>query len=127
MFLEWSRSPASIPELSTTEEWETVRAQDLTILFKHSPTCPISLFAHREVLRFRKAQPHAPVYLVSVRRRREVARHIAERTGVRHESPQILVLRRGNLVGAASHNEITAELLASLVASEYAENALERI
>ncbi len=118
MFLEWSRSRASIPEVSTTEEWETIRAQDLTIVFKHSPTCPVSIFAHREVMRFWNAQPQAPVYLVSVRRRRDVARHIAERTGVRHESPQILVLRRGNLVGAASHNEITAELLTSLVASE---------
>lgn len=127
MFFDWVRSQPSIPEVSTTEEWETLVAQDMTILFRHSPTCPISLFAHREVLRFRNAQPDAPVYLVSVRRRREVARHIADRTGVRHESPQILVLRRGNVVGAASHDEITAELLASLVASEYAENAPERI
>ncbi len=118
MFLDRSRAHASIPELSTTDEWETVVGQNLTILFKHSPTCPISLFAHQEVMRFCEAQPEAPVYLVSVRRRRDVARHIAEQTGVRHESPQILVLRRGNLVGAASHDQITAELLASLVESE---------
>ncbi len=116
MFLERSHAQPSIPELSTTDEWETLVPQDLTILFKHSPTCPISLFAHREVMRFRKSQPDAPVYMVSVRQRRNVARHIAERTGVRHESPQILVLRRGNVVAAASHDQITAELLTSLVA-----------
>ncbi|MBV9405367.1 MAG: bacillithiol system redox-active protein YtxJ [Acidobacteriaceae bacterium] len=110
-------TPPNLPEVTTVQEYDRLLGQDLTIVFKHSPTCPISLFAHREVMRFRTAQPEMPVYLVSVRRQREVARHIAERTGVRHESPQVLVLRRGNLVGAASHDEITAELLTHLTAT----------
>ena len=112
-----SGSGTGIPELNSTLEYDSLLAQDLAIVFKHSPTCPISLFAHHQVMRFRMEQPHAPVYLVSVRRRRDVARHIAERTGVRHESPQILVLRSGTVIGAASHDEITAELLSSLVES----------
>ena len=111
-----AHSSDCIPELTTTQECDSLFAQDLTVLFKHSPTCPLSLFAHREVVRFRANQPETPVYLVSVRRRSEVARHIAEKTGVRHESPQILVLRRGSLIGSASHDEITAELLNSLIA-----------
>ncbi len=89
--------------------------RELAIFFKHSPTCLVSLFAHREVMRFCQAQPDAPLYLIPVRKRREVARHLAERTGIRHESPQILVLRRGTVIGSASHHEITAELLSSLV------------
>ena len=113
------REPAShIPELTTTNECEEIFAQALTVVFKHSPSCVVSLFAHREVMRFREAQPAIPVYLVSVRRRRDVARHIAERTGVQHESPQILVFRQGEVVGAASHDEITSELLTSLTGGE---------
>lgn len=118
MLPEWYRPSPGIPELTTTEECDALLAQDLTILFKHSHTCPVSLFAHREVIRFCAVQPEAPVYLVSVRRRRELSTHIAERTGVRHESPQVVVLRRGSVVGAASHEEITAELLASLAGAQ---------
>lgn len=115
MMLQWSRSSQEIPELGSTEEFDALAGQELTVVFKHSPTCPVSLYAHQEVSRFCADQPGVPVYLVSVRRRREVSRHIADRTGVTHESPQVLVFRRGRLVGAASHEDITAESLSSLL------------
>jgi bacillithiol system protein YtxJ len=108
---------AGITELTTTQEYDSLASQDLSIIFKHSPTCPTSLFAHREVSRFCERQPDAPVYLISVRRQRDIARHVAQRTGVQHESPQIVVLRRGDVLAAASHNAITAEWIASAVAS----------
>lgn len=113
MLFQWSSEP-EIPELKSTQECDALLGQELAIFFKHSPTCPISLFAHREVMRFRTARPDAPVYLVSVRRQREIARHIAERTGIRHESPQVVVVRGGNVIGSASHDEITADLLRSM-------------
>ncbi len=118
MFSRLTRSSTPLAELASTEECDRLFAQDLAIVFKHSHTCPISLFAHREVLRFQSGQPTTPVYLISVRRQRDIARHIAERTGVRHESPQILVLRRGTVIAAASHDEITAELLTSFINAE---------
>ena len=117
MFSSWFRGEASIPELTTVDECDSLLGNDLAIVFKHSPTCPVSLLAQREVLRFWKTRPEAPVYLVSVRRRRDLARHIAERTGIRHESPQVLVVRSGNVIGWASHDDITAELLRSLASA----------
>ena len=113
--LSWSRSKEAMPELATTEECDALFKKDFAIFFKHSPTCPVSLYAHREVSRFCEDQPDVPVYLVSVRKRRDVARHLADRTGVRHESPQILVVRNGDVVAAASHDEISVELLQSFV------------
>lgn len=85
--------------------------KELVILFKHSPTCPVSWMAHREVVRLYTEQPELPLYLVSVRRRRDVARFIEERTGIRHESPQILVLRHGGVVGSASHDDVTVSAI----------------
>ncbi len=117
MILQRSRSSQSLPELATIQEFDALQEQELTVVFKHSPTCPVSLYAHREVSQFCADQPEIPVYLVSVRRRRDVARHIEERTGVRHESPQILVLRRGEVVAAASHDDISAESLVSMLKS----------
>lgn len=118
MILPWNRSSRSLPELSTPQEFDALAEQELTIVFKHSPTCPVSLYAHQEVSRFCEDQPEVPVYLVSVRRRRDVARHIAERTGVVHESPQVLVFRRGRVVAAASHDDITADSLSSMLKAE---------
>lgn len=111
---------AGITELSSIQEYDLLLSQEISIIFKHSPTCPISLFAHREVSRFCASQPDAPVYLISVRRQRDVARHVAQCTGVRHESPQVVVLRRGNVLATASHNAITAEWIASAIANSTA-------
>jgi bacillithiol system protein YtxJ len=116
MGFQQSKAPA-IAELNTIQEYDLLASQELTIIFKHSPTCPTSLFAHREVSRFCERQPDAPVYLISVRRQRDIACHIAQRTGVRHESPQVVVLSHGDVRAAASHGAITAEWIASAVAS----------
>lgn len=75
------------------------------VLFKHSTTCPISMNAHREMERFADAD----VNLVVVQRARELSNEIARRTGVRHESPQALVVRNGDVVWNASHYDITAD------------------
>ena len=105
---------AEIPEIKSLAECTSLMERDLVIFFKHSPTCPVSWMAHREVVKFLADQPEAPLYLVSVRQRRDVAQYIAEKTGVRHESPQIVVLRRGEVRADASHDEVTAEFLKQL-------------
>jgi bacillithiol system protein YtxJ len=115
MAMPWSKSTQSLPEIDSIEECASVMKEELVVLFKHSPTCPVSWMAHREVLQYRSEQPHVPIYLISVRRRREVSRHIAEQTGIRHESPQVIVMRKGEVIGTGSHDDITAETLATLV------------
>jgi bacillithiol system protein YtxJ len=113
--MSWSKSTGNLPEVDSIEECNSLMQKDLVILFKHSPTCPVSWMAHREVMRLRTEQPELPIYLISVRRRRDVARLIEERTGVRHESPQILVLRHGGVVASASHDDVTASAIKEFV------------
>lgn len=72
------------------------------ILFKHSTTCPISANAHREMTKVT-----SPVGLVVVQHSREISREVEQRTGVRHESPQALILRNGKVAWHASHYDIT--------------------
>lgn len=74
------------------------------ILFKHSTTCPISASAYRQM-----AQVNGDVSLVVVQRARDVSNEIEARTGVRHESPQAIVLRNGAVVWTASHFDITSD------------------
>ena len=73
------------------------------LLFKHSNSCPISARAYRQM-----QEVKTPVALIVVQTDRELSREVAARTGVRHETPQALVLRNGRAVWAASHFDISA-------------------
>jgi bacillithiol system protein YtxJ len=74
------------------------------ILFQHDPWCGISADAHEALI----ALPMS-VSLIDVARQPSLSRLIEDRTGVRHESPQVLVLRDGVAVWSASHRAINAE------------------
>ncbi len=74
------------------------------VLFLHDPHCPVSALAR---IRLRKYS--GQVHVVDVSRQHALSRRIEAFTGVRHESPQALVLRRGRPVWHASHGAISAE------------------
>lgn len=80
------------------------------IVFKHSTTCPISASAYRQM-----SQVEGDVSLVVVQRARDVSNEIEARTGVRHESPQAIVLRNGEAVWNASHFNITSDAVEKAV------------
>ena len=65
-----------------------------------------------EVEAFLRRNPRILAYLVDVRAQRSVSQQVAMRSGVEHESPQIIVFQRGAVVWNASHDDITAEALA---------------
>lgn len=74
------------------------------VLFKHSITCPISTDASSQM-----SIVNAPVNLVVVQTSRQVSNEIETRTSVRHQSPQVLILKNGKPVYSASHYDITAD------------------
>lgn len=83
------------------------------LLFKHSLTCGTSAYAHEEVEAF-LAQPSGSVdaCAVHVQTGRAVSNAIAERFGIRHESPQLLLIVEGRVVWHASHHRITRREIA---------------
>jgi len=85
-------------------------------LFKHSLTCGVSDVALRELLRFAEDRPpdrRERFGIVEIQPCREVSAAVSERTGVRHESPQLLLIRRGEVVWHASHWRIDGRGLAA--------------
>jgi bacillithiol system protein YtxJ len=83
-------------------------------VFKHSLTCPISSTAWSEFMRFagRPEGTSGAVYaLIEIQRARPVSNALAERTGVRHQSPQALLLRDARVVWHASHYDIQVAAL----------------
>jgi bacillithiol system protein YtxJ len=104
-------APAPIP-LADEAGLNAACGQAMAVIYKHSPHCGTSLGAVRQVRGFAEAHPGVPVYVVDVIRDRSLARAIAARLGVPHESPQVLLLRDGQVVWDTSHRGVTAEALA---------------
>jgi bacillithiol system protein YtxJ len=77
--------------------------QHPVVLFKHDPYCGVSAAAHEEM-----EELEGEVVLLDVSRQHELKKQVVERTGVRHESPQVIVLRGGQVAWSASHFKITA-------------------
>ena len=106
---------AGIPEIDAKTSIDELMALELVVLFKHSHACPVSWAAHSQVARFAAHHPSIAVFMIPVIKERAFSRAIAQRIGVEHESPQVIVLRRGAVEAVASHGEITeAELSRAL-------------
>lgn len=99
-----------VDDTQTLEELLTRSHTEPVIVFKHSTTCPISAAAYAEM-----SQVPNDVSLVVVQRARDVSREIEARTGLRHESPQAIILRNGEAVWNASHWSIKAEAVETAV------------
>ena len=91
-----------IDDHSALENLLTDSTRKPVIVFKHSNACSISARAYREMEKLDN------VNILEVQTAREVSREFANLTGVRHETPQVVVLRDGKAVWNASHFEVTA-------------------
>ncbi len=108
--------------LREREEFDRLLASSLAIVFKHSRFCGISVQARKEVARFLASHPEHRVYEIDVHRSRPVSSYVERVTGVRHESPQLIVLARGRVVWHDSHGGVTADALGSKVAEAASAN-----
>jgi bacillithiol system protein YtxJ len=82
------------------------------LLFKHSRTCGISAEALDELRSHLERGLVAAAYkVITVQSHRRISDEVADRLGVRHETPQAILLRDGRPVWKASHFRITADEL----------------
>jgi len=80
------------------------------VVYKHSPSCGVSYFALRNLndpQLFEKDE--IDLHLIDVITQRSLSMDFAERVGIRHESPQIFVIKDGKIKWHASHNSVNAK------------------
>ncbi len=77
------------------------------LLFKHSNSCPVSFTAKRQYDQFVATNPEVPTRLVIVQQERDLSTALETVSRVRHESPQALIVREGQVLWDASHGGIT--------------------
>lgn len=82
------------------------------IIYLHDPHCGVSAVTLR-----RMEAIDQEVWLLDVSRAHDVKRAVASRTGVRHASPQVIVLRDERVAWHASHLRITREGVERAVAA----------
>jgi len=92
--------PETIAELINLSKLRPV------VVFKHSLTCPVSAEAYEQMIEFGQE-----VALIEVQTSRELSREIERRTGITHESPQVILLRNGEVVWTASHFDVKADAI----------------
>ena len=105
--------------LSSTDTWTTALDASVdhpVIVFKHSSACPTSARANRELSSL-VDDLDVPIYRVVVQEHRDVSDAIADATGVRHETPQVLVLSGKSVVFDASHHRVKADRVRDELAS----------
>jgi len=96
-------------KLVDKETWEqllTASDERPVLVFKHSNACGISSRAYREMEQLQD------VNVLEVQSARDLSREVADRTGIEHESPQVIVLRNGKAVWNASHYDVKAGAVA---------------
>lgn len=86
------------------------------LIFKHSQRCIISRMAKAGLEREYKLSPEScRTYLVEVVSHRAVSNEIENRTGKKHESPQCILIKGGEVVYSASHSAIDAGEIQTLI------------
>lgn len=82
------------------------------VIFKHSTRCNISSVAkYRLEEDWDFDSETLEPYFLDLLSHRSVSNRVAERFGIYHESPQILVIKNGECVYETSHLDISVEAL----------------
>jgi len=111
--IEWNRV-ISKDEIDQATE---ISHNSLVFIFKHSTSCGTSSMVLNRLENI--SQPkNSKWYFVDLLSFRDVSNYISEKFEIRHESPQLIVLKDGKCVGHASHisislafvNELTQDL-----------------
>ncbi|MBA4601475.1 bacillithiol system redox-active protein YtxJ [Thermoactinomyces mirandus] len=106
-----------LTDVETLEKTLADNQDHLLLLFKHSTRCPISAKAFREFESFLQTEEgkKVPAAVVLVVEDRPVSNAIAERFGIRHASPQVILLKNGEVCWHTSHYNIRSEALLDAV------------
>jgi bacillithiol system protein YtxJ len=86
------------------------------LLFKHSASCGTSFEALDELIdHLNDERLPARYAMITVQTHRELSTAVARRLGVRHETPQALLIREGRVVWSASHFRVTGGALETAI------------
>jgi len=105
-----SMAKTAFVEVGSIAELDAVFAKSQLssqLIFLHDPWCPMSAMAFRQL-----AGLGGRVRTVDVSQAHQLSSVIADRTGIRHESPQAILIAEGSAVWSAAHSAIKCHTIA---------------
>lgn len=88
------------------DEIKRISADKRVLIFKHSTRCGISSMVLRKFEAAYQPEEDTVLYFLDLINHRDISNNIAEQFQVQHESPQLLVIKKGICDRHASHHQI---------------------
>jgi len=100
-----------IDKISQLEEIKEGSQHKKAIIFKHSSSCPISYAAKMrlDTPKWNVNLDEYDFYFLDLLRHRNISNAIAEKFKVHHESPQIIIIDKGEAIYDNSHLDISIQ------------------
>ena len=96
-----------LQDIQQLEDLENSTSNTNTFIFKHSTRCGISsMMLRRFEATWKEHEGNSSFYLLDLIQWRQVSNAVADKFGVMHQSPQVLVLKGSELIEVRSHGDI---------------------
>ncbi|HMQ45877.1 MAG TPA: bacillithiol system redox-active protein YtxJ [Saprospiraceae bacterium] len=96
-----------LTDIKQVDELVEQSHQQRSLIFKHSTRCPVSALAkNRLESKWDFGEEEFAPYFLDLIAHRQVSNYIADKFGVAHESPQVLLIHDGACTYHASHLDI---------------------
>jgi bacillithiol system protein YtxJ len=104
-----------LTDLGQLSEIIAISNEKPVAIFKHSTRCSVSRMALKQFENeFNSADKVTP-YFLDLIEYRAISNEIANRFGVTHQSPQLILIKEGKAIYNVSHSDIDAEELSKKV------------
>lgn len=98
----------NIEGIEKLNEIINISEKKAVLIFKHSTRCGISRFALRDFERsFDISEEEMEVFYLDLLKYRDISNEIAQRFGIIHQSPQVIVLKNKEAIYNDSHGGIS--------------------
>lgn len=105
----------NITEEQDIEDLEKRSFEKPVVIFKYSTRCGISRITLRKFETDLPENLDVAYYFMDLVKYRSLSNEIADRLKVRHESPQLIVLKDGKVIHHSSHQDINAKQLSDYI------------
>ena len=104
-----------LTDLGQLNEIITISNEKPIAIFKHSTRCSVSRMALKQFENKFNSSDKVTPYFLDLIAHRDISNEIANRFGVTHQSPQLILIKDGKAIYNVSHSDIDAEELGTKV------------
>jgi bacillithiol system protein YtxJ len=104
-----------LTDLGQLNEIIAISNEKPVAIFKHSTRCSVSRMALKQFENEFNSSDKVTPYFLDLIAHRDISNEIANRFGVTHQSPQLILIKGGKAIYNVSHSDIDAEELGTKV------------